>query len=128
MALLEQRLSQIDDGQLREFAEELCQMRRIPLEDALTLRQVLLQVFHPAGPKKRHRIDKSELNPAGILILRVKDCQGGVVFQLCRELIGRRAGSLESYVGKCVYMILNEFGPDLTERKKRPIESAYFKF
>lgn len=117
--LMDSRLSEIDDPSLQELIEELSAMRYVPKIPQMIFRQFLLQVFHEASTKTRARIKRHELNPAGLLIQKLKAFHGTQVFTLCRELIGSEAGSLEEHAGKALYMILNEFGPDLTGKRQK---------
>jgi hypothetical protein len=117
--LMDHRLSEIDDPLLTEIIQELAAMRYVQANPPMILRVFLLQIFHAVSVKKRARITKPELNPAGLLIQKLKGFHGTQIFELCRELIGAEAGSLEEHEGKALYTILNDFGPDLTGKKRR---------
>jgi hypothetical protein len=119
MPLLDQKLSEIHDPSVLELIQELSAIRHVPRNPLIIFRQFLLQIFHPTSVTKRVRIKKHELQPAGLLIQKLKAFPETEIFALCKELIGDQAGSLEAYYGKSIYTILNDFGPDLTGKRQQ---------
>lgn len=93
------------------LVEELIEQRFNESAWNLRMSQFLLQCFYPGGIKKRLPLEKAKLNPAGVLRWKLDRLEGTDLFRLFQELLPDGSGTLEGFLRKEVYLLLNHHGP-----------------
>lgn len=116
--LIETKIGDITDPELRSFVLELEHAtKRVPV-DSEWLLHYLQNCHHPWPDGRWRRIEKSRINPVGVLSCRVGKLGSNPVRQVCEEVGAIGGVSLEAVERMQLYEFLNKYDPLRPKRDK----------
>ena len=110
---------EITDPHLVEMLHDIAVARKIPKHSEYRIRPFLAHALHHQSIARRQRFKRDEFLPTSPLRLKLAKLRDTPIFDLCREIAGPKAGSLEHFENVCLFEFLNRQLGDLRPKKKR---------